>query len=104
MTSKTISETKFKEHVMDDLEREFGLDCRTLKTQELARKGVLDLMLGLRGWHIEIELKKRGEEPTPLQWVNINRAIRAGNIAFYTDQDMWPAHLAMLKVRCARAH
>lgn len=88
-------ESKFKQKVLKDLKK--LPNCYVLKTQERARRGVLDLIICLSGLYVSIELKIPGEEPTALQRVNIKRVKRAGGIAFWTDPGAWPGHLELLK-------
>ncbi len=90
-------EAKFKAKVQKDLECAFGDDVFILATQELARKGVLDLIICLLGDYITIELKLDGEKPTPLQNVNLLKAIKAGGRAFFSTPTAWPQHLAILE-------
>ncbi len=88
-------ETKFKEKVMADLQ--LLKPIYVLKTQERSRKGVPDLLIGLRGKFVACELKIDGEEPDPLQQVTLDRIQRAGNVAFSTTPAQWPLHFHMLK-------
>lgn len=94
MVQKSVSvpkkpETKFKEKVLRDL--------KTLehawfyKTQEVARHGILDITLCLRGYFIAIELKKDTKsKPTELQIHTGRKIWETGGVAIYVSPEEWP--------------
>jgi len=92
-------ESRFKLRVLRDLRRlereDHGL--YVLKTQERARRGILDLILCVKGKYVSIELKIDGERPTKLQQYNIDKIRAAGGVAFFTTPFGWPEHLKILK-------
>ena len=90
-----ISETKFKEQVLKDLKD--MPKTWVLKTQEIARKGVPDVLICRGGDFIAVELKRDNEKPTPLQDHVIDSIRQAGGLAFYSTPSMWGKHLEMLK-------
>jgi RecB family endonuclease NucS len=93
--TNVISETQFKERVLKDLK---ALEKTwTLKTQEVARHGVPDVLICKRGGFIAIELKRDNEKPTPLQAHVIKLIREADGLAFYSTPSMWESHLRMLK-------
>lgn len=60
-----------------------------LKTQELARQGVPDLLLCVRGRFVAVELKskKTGYKVTPLQEHNLMRIRECGGLSFVVTEE-----------------
>lgn len=89
-----ISEGHFKETVLKDLRLIPGLYF--LKTQEMSRRGVPDLLICYKGQFVAIELKIEGEKPTKLQALKLDEIKVAGGLAFYTTPSNWKSDLANL--------
>lgn len=94
MTSK-ISERSFKTRVLRDLKQ--MPNCWVIKTQEVARRGVPDILMCLRGKFIGIELKQQGKKPDALQSHTLGAIVKAGGVGFCATPDMWDHHLEMLR-------
>ena len=87
-------EGKFKEKVLKDLRSVEQL--YVLKTQEMARRGVPDLLICYKGKFIAIELKVDGAKPTKLQDIKLNEIRLAGGLSFSTTPSQWDSHLEMM--------
>ena len=61
------------------------LGAWTVKTITTNKGGTPDILACLRGKFIAIEVKDTGKKATPLQKAQIRRIIKAGGIAFETD-------------------
>lgn len=92
-------EGKFKQRVVEDLKKAFGIDIDILSTHERARKGVADLVVCLKGHSIRNELKVDGKIPTKLQQLKLDRHSRAGGLSISSTPMTWPKHLELLKER-----
>ena len=89
----------FKAKVVADLKATFGDKINILVTQEVARKGVPDLIMCLYGDSIHNELKLDGSRPTPLQQLQLDRHVRAGGFSMASTPSTWKMHLETLKER-----
>jgi len=78
-------ETKFKEKVMEDLDT---IPCWYSKIQQVAIRGIPDILLCIRGHFVAIELKV-DSELTPLQVYNLNKISKAGGAAYVATPKTW---------------
>lgn len=75
-------ETLFKERIFQKLKAR-GLKNVYFKKMVAGSVGGLpDLLIIVNGWAIMPELKMPGNNPTPLQWLNIERINAAGGFSF----------------------
>lgn len=81
-------ETLFKERIMPMLEalpRTY-----VIKTQEVSRRGVLDVLMCVNGLFVALELKKGlAEDPDELQRWNMQKIGAAGGIAILAYPENW---------------
>lgn len=95
MGSKKVSESQFKEIVLKDLR---SLPSTWIyKTQERSIKGIPDVIGCSQGKFIAIELKKSGEEPSPIQEYRINQIRDARGLAFWTSPEDWPYKFSLVR-------
>jgi hypothetical protein len=93
-------ETKFKMEAMGDLEslRRHGGKLWVVKTQQVAIRGTPDLILGVSGLFIAIELKKDQRcKPTRLQAHNLSKIEKAGCLSFVACPENWPEIFAFIR-------
>lgn len=88
-------ETKFKEKVLADLRT--IPDSWGFKTQEVARRGIPDVLWCIRGRFVSIELKNDGEKPSVLQNLILSKIRRAHGISLYSTPSQWETHFQMLR-------
>lgn len=88
-------ETKFKERVLKDLKKLERIWYK--KLQERSRRGILDILICLKGRFIVIELKIDGEVPTPLQKNTAKEISHAGGITFAATPSSWEQDYEILK-------
>jgi hypothetical protein len=93
--SKSNNETLFKKHVMDVLKKTFP-GSYILKTQEVARRGVPDIICCIHGVFVAIELKRDGKKPDPLQHHTLIRICEAGGVAMWTSAKTFEQDFASL--------
>ena len=62
----------------------------TIKTIKTSKAGTPDIIACLNGRFIAIEVKRRGNKPTPLQLVKLDKIKESGGIAFvaYSKDDV----------------
>lgn len=72
-------ETLFKERVLKFLDT--VPKCWVLKTQELSRRGVPDILMCLEGTFVALELKTDGGKTDVLQHYELNQIRKAGGIS-----------------------
>lgn len=87
-------ETKFKRIVVAQLKALPG--AWVLPTQEIARRGVPDILVCYRGRFIAIELKMDGGKPDALQEHNLRKVAEAGGIAFWATPSSLDTQLQAL--------
>jgi hypothetical protein len=73
-------ETLFKERLFRKLREVPGLYIRKIQAGSVG--GMPDILIIVNGWAVMPELKMPGNNPTPLQWINIERINAAGGAAF----------------------
>ena len=91
----SLSEGLFKRRVIQDLDT--LKNCYHLKTQEVGRKGVPDILMCLAGRFVAIELKREGEKPTKLQEYVLQEIQKAGGLAFCATPERWPVQFKQLE-------
>ena len=89
-------ETVFKERALKDLATIPG--AWFFKTQEVARRGIPDIILCLDGLFIGIELKIDGEKLEPLQEYNLMRIEECGGKSFTAYPNNWKQIFGRLKL------
>jgi len=89
------AETKFKERILPRLKA--LPNSWVLKTQELARRGVPDILMCLNGSFIAIELKTDKGSTDKLQDYVLSRIDLSGGLALVVTESSWPEHYSMLQ-------
>ena len=87
-------ETKFKEKVYKDLET--LKNTWYYKTQEVSRRGILDLILCVNGAFVSLELKV-DSKLSELQKRNIFKINKANGFATHADPNNWKEIFQKLK-------
>ena len=77
-----MAETDVQAPIIDYLK---FLGAWVVKTITTNKGGTPDILACLHGKFIAIEVKDKGKKATPLQKAQIRRIIKAGGIAFETD-------------------
>ena len=88
-------ERDFKEIVIKDLKS--LQNCYSVKTQELARRGVPDILACIGGKFVAIELKKEDGRVEPLQAHTLDKIIQSGGMGFVARPSTWQQQLEMLR-------
>ena len=95
---RTNPETKFKKKVLEDLKTLPIEDIWYFKSQEVAVRGIPDLILCVRGKFVAVELKVDAELEL-LQSYNLTRITRAGGIAMVATPKNWKDIFEYIKER-----
>jgi aspartokinase-like uncharacterized kinase len=89
-------ETLFKERVQRDLRK--LPHTWNVKIQQVALRGIPDILVCLRGQFIALELKRdEAEKPDRLQQVMLDRIVAAGGWAFAAYPQNWATVFSVLE-------
>ena len=88
-------ETRFKNKILPILKR--MPNSWVLKTQEVARSGVPDILMCLSGIFISIELKTEGGTVSKLQDYNLKKIVKAGGIGLVIQPSNLDASIQFLE-------
>jgi hypothetical protein len=81
-------ETLFKDRIMPQISS--LPNTFVMKTQEVSKRGILDLILCINGTFVGIELKKSmGDKADPLQRWNMQRIAGSGGVALLAYPENW---------------
>ena len=97
-------ETILKEKVQEDLDaiKSQGGRIYRIKIQQVAIRGTPDLLLGVSGRFVALELKRdKLQAPDPLQDRNLLHILDAGCLAFVVHPENWPE---VRDIICAMAY
>ena len=78
-TSNTLVKERVVQHgFVAWVKKNFDKDTMVLHLRTDVEKGVPDLLIGMEGFSLVMEMKKWGEKPTPLQFAFLTRFRNAG--------------------------
>jgi len=72
-------------------------NCYKVSIQQVALRGIPDLLIGLNSIFIGMELKKLGGKPMPMQIYNLKKIDEAGCLAMLVDPGSWKEDKEVLR-------